>query len=183
MPFQYQVEGLKEMIEAMDPAILSGPLKNFFQRVNAEIQKEARYYAPSDMGQLRNSIFGEVDSAKPPRWGHVGVLQAAPGTPLCFKARAMEYGTGRVGDKEVSHAPFHAPPGGKLNVWAKRHGFESGFAVARAIARRGGLIGRRYLRTGFALAKDKIPGHLRTLGIEVAKEWAKKAAGKGFTAD
>jgi len=173
---QYHFEGLKELAEATDPALLVGPLKTFFKSATVVVQGEARHYAPSDTGHLRNMIVTEIDAGRPPIWGKVGVLSAEAGTPLWFKARAMEYGTGSQGDPEVSHKAGHWPPGEALNRWAGRHGFgkDGGWQVAAAIGKRGGLKGRKYLRIGFALSLERIRGLLRQVPVDVVKEWARR---------
>ena len=177
MPEQIHFEGLKELIEATDPAILRKPLRDYWKRAAALVQGEARQYAPVDTGHLKNAIASEVDSSPTPRWARVGFLNASPGSPLWFKARAMEYGTGRVGDPEVSHKSSHWPPGAALDRWAGRHGFASGGAVAAIIGRRGGLVGRRFLRIGLHLHLGEIKSRLlRQLGEEIAREWARQAA-------
>jgi hypothetical protein len=174
---QYHFEGLKELIKATEPVLLVEPLRKFFKSATVVVQGEARHYAPSDTGHLRNMIVTEIDAGRPPIWGKVGVLKAEEGTPLWFKARAMEYGTGSQGDPEVSHKSGHWPPGEALAVWGKRHGGISGYAVAAAIGRRGGLKGRKYLRIGFALSLDRIKGLLRQVPVDVVREWAKRVKG------
>lgn len=55
----------------------------------------------------------------------------------------QEFGTGIY----VGRAT-HWPPGPALHDWALRHGFSSGYEVARIIGMRGGLRGKKYLERG-----------------------------------
>lgn len=104
----------------------------------------ARENAPKDTGVLASNITFQVDQAFIPMGVKVGVLHN-PG--LLTKARAMEFGTGLLNDQGATHR--HFPPGRALDDWAHRHGILSGFIVAKAIAKRGGLKPRRYMRRAF----------------------------------
>lgn len=168
---QIEIRGLREILAKLDKDLYAEPLRNFFNRATIAVQSRARPLTPVDTGLLRNRLMTEVDSSAPPEWGQVGFLGASEGTGLWFQARAMEYGTGRMGDPEVSHSPGHFPPGGALDTWARRHGFESGWAVAKIIARRGGLRPRRMLRTGLREAMGEVQSALDRLSAEIAGRW------------
>jgi hypothetical protein len=168
---QVKIVGLDRLLRKLSPELLVRPMHDFFARSDLAVQAEARRKVPVDEGHLRNMIQTEEDSAQPPRWGKTGFLNAAPGTPLWFKARAMEFGTGRVGDMDVSHQPGHSPPGDALDGWARRHGFDSGWQVAAIIRRRGGLLPRRFLRDGLEAALPKIKGYVERLGQDIAAAW------------
>jgi hypothetical protein len=87
----------------------------------------------------------------------------------------MEYGTGKAGDPAVSHKGSHFPPSAALNLWARNHGIPSGYLVARAIARRGGLRARRWLRDVPTQAKTRIvSGALSQLAKEINQIWGNK---------
>ena len=155
----YEIKGLREVLRKCDPQILAQPLKNFFQRAAITIQNRARQNAPVDTGRLRSSIATQVDAARPPSW-------AKAGTNVEY-ARPMEFGTGSWSeDPESSHTP-HWPPGAALDTWARRHGFGSGFQVAAAIGKRGGLKPRRYLRNAMRDSLHDIQGFLERLGKEI----------------
>ena len=174
---QYRIEGLDELLKKASPTILREPLKRFFERSAITVQGKARAGAPVDTGHLRNSIQYEVDkgsSSGLPQYAKVGFLNAAEGSPLYFKARAMEFGTGSQGDPSVSHRSTHSPPGPALQVWAERHGFKSGYQVARIIAKRGGLKPRPFLRPALQNSLGEIRGFVRTLGDEIRAAWDKK---------
>lgn len=162
---------LDEHLKRLGPALVSQPLRKFFSRATIEIQGHARQGAPVDNGLLRARIVTEVDRAEPPTFGKVGFLNAREGSAHYMQARAMEFGTGRMGDSEVSHKATHMPPGDALDVWAKRHGFESGWQVARIIARRGGLRPRRFLRNAIEQSRAAIQGFVTRLGDEILAEW------------
>lgn len=164
---------LDEMLKRLSPELFSGPLRNLFHRATIEIQGRARAGAPVDRGPLRQRVLTEVDNAEPPTFGQVGFLGATEGSGLYMQARAMEFGTGRAGDPEVAHKATHVPPGDALDVWARRHGFVSGWQVAKIIARRGGLKPRRFLRNAVEQSRAAIEGFVHQLGDEIVEQWRK----------
>lgn len=171
----YELKGLDAFLRTCTPAIVRGPLKKFFSRSAATVQGKAREDAPVDMGHLRNSVLYEVDDAHElPQFAKVGFLNAAEGSPLWFKARAMEFGTGRQGDPAVSHKTSHWPPGDSLSVWASRHGATSGWQVAAAIGKRGGLKARPFLRPALKNSLNAIQGFLTQLGADIQAAWEGK---------
>lgn len=170
MPLTVDIHNLDRVLDKLDSKTLNKPLESFFKRAAIATQSEARERAPVDTGHLRNMIGYKLDDGLPPLWAKVGV-DAPDGSPLWSKARAMEYGTGRLGDPEVSHKPGHFPPGPALDTWARRHGFGSGWQVAKIIARRGGLRPRRYLREGLRAARGAISRALDKLGADIKQAW------------
>lgn len=167
-----RIEGLEALLRRADARRLLGkPLADFWQRCAIAVQGEARKAAPVDTGQLRNSLEYEVDNAGPPLWAKVGLLGAAAGSPLWYKGRAMEYGTGSQGDPAVSHKTGHWPPAGALDVWGRRHGGLSGGQVARAIGRAGGVKPHPYLRPGLAASINSIRGFVSRLGDDIQARW------------
>jgi len=102
--------------------------------------REARRRAPSDLGTLPSSIYLKMTK------GGIGYTVKIGSDEE--HAHYMEYGTGRMGDPEVTHKSEHWPPWRALEPWARRHGFPpgGGYLVARAIGLRGGLRPRRFLR-------------------------------------
>lgn len=174
-PFQVDMEGLSEALEKMDPAVYSEPLRDMFKKAAIVLQSASRSNAMQrwhDTGQTANEIVYEVDDSDPPKFAKVGLLHASPGSPLWFKARAGEYGTGRMGDPIVSHAGGHWPPGDELSVWASRHGFASGGQVARIIGMRGGIEPRRYLRDAFTESVTQIRGLIGELAAAIGARWS-----------
>jgi hypothetical protein len=171
MAKQIIVHGLQKVLDKLGPELVNKPLEDFFSRIGVTVQGRAREGAPVDTGHLRNSIQYEVDKSTPPLWAHVGLTSANPGSPLWLKGRAMEYGTGRQGDGDASHAGGHWPPGAALDVWARRHGGMSGWQVAAAIGKRGGLKPRRYLRDAMEQSMGDIKGFLNRLGNDILSRW------------
>lgn len=171
MPVSVSIKGLPELLRKLDSSLFAVPLHNFFERATLAVQGRARRIAPVSEGRLRNSIFNEVDTRPVPEFGKVGFLSASEASDLWFAARAMEYGTGSQGDKDVSHTARHFPPGGALDTWAKRHGFPNGWVVAKAIGRRGGLKPRRMLRDGLREAMGEIQSAVDRLGGEILARW------------
>ncbi len=170
----YKLDGLDRIVNKCAPALIVKPLRKFFERSAITVQGKAREGAPVDTGHLRNMVVYEVDGTAVPRFAKVGFLNASQGSPLWFKARAMEFGTGSQGDSAVSHKASHRPRGAALDVWASRHGWASGFAVAKAIARRGGLKPRPFLRPALKESLGAIRGFLNQLGDEIRLAWEKK---------
>lgn len=164
-----QITGLKEVMGKLDKGLLAVPWKNFLTRSVVKVQGAARINTPVDNSFLRNKLMYGVT----PQEGKVGFLEAREGTDLFYQARAMEYGTGTRGDPQVSHKAGHFPPPASLDRWAARHGFASGFIVARAIARKGGLKARRMLRDGLHDSMSAIQGFAKTMEREIKAEWDK----------
>ena len=167
----YEVKGLDALIKKVSPEILKQPMRDFFNKATIVIQNRARTNAPVDTGTLRNSIQQQVDPSDVPMWGKAGLLGASEGSHLWVYGRAMEYGTGRVGDPAVSHLGEHFPPGAALETWAGRHGFASGWQVAAAIAKRGGLLPRKFLRNALADSVSDIKRFISELGVDIKGRW------------
>lgn len=163
MAIKYRIEGLKEIIRRTDPRLLLGPLRDFFKRAAIVVQSSAREKAPVDTGRLRSSIAYQIDSSEPPLWTKIGTnVKYAP---------YMEYGTGPFAEGPGAKGGRHWPPGPPLSVWAARHGFSSGYQVARIIGQRGGLRPRRYLRAALKESLAQISGLVRQLGADIRDKW------------
>lgn len=100
---------------------------------------QAKILAPVDTGRLRASITGAA------QWRGVVELVGVVGSNVQY-APYVEYGTGTLAEGEGGKGGAHFPPPAALDRWARRHHMPSGFVVARAIARRGGLRPRPFLR-------------------------------------
>jgi len=156
-----QVEGLERVLRKVDPKLLAGPLRRFFDRAGITVRNAAAKRAPVDTGRLRASLAYEVDPAPLPLWAKVGTnVEYAP---------YMEFGTGVFAEGEGGGR--HWPPGEALSAWAGKHGFASGFAAAAAIGKRGGLEPRRYLRGGLEESLAAISGLLDRLLAEIKAAW------------
>jgi len=173
MSVKIEIHGLAQMLKKMDVKLVGEPLRTFFKRAAIVVQGEARTRTPVDTGHLRNSIVYEVDQGAMPLYAHIGPLHGKEGSPLWYKARAMEYGTGRMGQKGVSHEATHWPPAQALDVWAARHGFKSGAQVARIIGKRGGLKPRKYLQGGLKASIGAIKGLIDRLANDIQRAWGK----------
>lgn len=140
------VKGAKELqkkLEQVAKDISGAPLINATRDATLLVQRGAKQLAPVDTGRLRASIIPEIVK-------QVKSIQGIVGSNLSY-APYMEFGTGTV----VGRAP-HRPPSDALNVWARRHGIPSGYLVARAIGRRGGLEGYKYLTGSLRMNTPKI---------------------------
>ncbi len=163
---EYKIEGLEEAIrELRDPEVIGGPLRNFFARAAITVQNAARGGAPVDTGRLRAGIGFEIDQSEIPEWATVGTN--------VFYAAAQEFGTGTQTDGTMGGGGPHWPPAAMLDTWAARHGFESGFQVARIIGRRGGLLPKRFLRDGMRNSLTAIEGFVKRLGEEIEARWGR----------
>ena len=161
-----KIEGLDRLIKKTSPDLLRAPLKRFFERAAISVENRAKRNAPVDTGRLRSSLTHELDSADVPRFARVGTnVKYAP---------FMEFGTGLFSDAEGASHTRHWPPPDALGGWAKRHGFASGYAVAAAIGKRGGLKPRRYLRNALKDSLGDIRGFMDRLGREISEAWDKK---------
>ncbi len=170
-----ELKGADRIMGKLAPGLWAPAMRRFFQRATTHVQGEARLRAPVDRGQLRNSIVTEVDSDNPPRWGKVGVLKAPFGTPLGYAAHAMEFGTGYRAEGPGAKHQRHWPPAAALDLWARRHGFESGAVVAQIIGKYGGgLRPRRFLREGFQASMEAIRGYLNAVGDDIQRTWGQR---------
>lgn len=148
-----------------DPGLLQGPVRRFLESAALVVQGHAREASPVDTGRLRQSITYHLDASPMPLYAKVGSnVQYAP---------FMEYGTGALSDKPAAVSGWQFPDGPELDVWARRHGFDSGKTVASIIRWKGGLTPRRYLRQGMAAAKREVKQLLRGLAIEIERMWSK----------
>lgn len=104
--------------------------------------------APIDTGRLRQSIHPIVHRQP-------GLVIGIIGTSLHY-APYQEYGTGLLAEGVGGKGKRHHPPPAAMELWAKRHGFESGKAAAWAIYKRGGVKPKRFFREGLKAAEDDI---------------------------
>lgn len=92
---------------------------------------------------------------------------------LVVSNSSLEFGTGRLSDSPLGGKSGHHPPGPALDRWASRHLGRgvSGYVVARAIARRGGLIPKRMFRDTFEAHENRIEQTLDHIAAAVEREW------------
>jgi hypothetical protein len=177
MPTGFDITGFKELEKlCSDPDFMGQPARNFLYRSVMTIQNNARSRSPVDRGQLRQAIGHQIDSAAMPEWGEAGIISAPDRSPLWEKAMIMEYGAGKLADSEspFGGGAYKPEVTAGLNLWAKRHGWASGAAVAAAIAKNGGINPRRYLRDGFRASVSDIDDYLKRMGNELVAEWQRR---------
>lgn len=125
----------KPMVDAMRQATL---IVTRSAKQNLSRPTEGVKFPTVNSGQLRNSITPEV------RLFRGNVLRGVVGSNL-LHAPYMEFGTGIPAGR-----PRHVPPLRVLEVWVnqKNRGGKklNAYVVQRAIAKRGGLIPRKYLQ-------------------------------------
>jgi hypothetical protein len=108
------IDAVREYM-AKRPAKVTSELHRALTRSGLIIQRISRQEAPTDVGRLRNSISI--------RNGWNSSVAVGPTTNY---AVAVHEGT-----------KPHMPPVKALELWARRHGFDSAWPVALAIKRRG----------------------------------------------
>lgn len=150
MPIELKAVGELEAKAKLDQVIRDVRGAEFLRSMRGAVlvlERDAKLFAPVDTGRLKASITSEVRQSG---IGNSMTVQGVVGTVVKY-APYMEFGTGTIVGR-----PPHRPPPAALDVWAKRHGIASGFLVARAIARRGGLEPRRYLARSLEKNEQKI---------------------------
>ncbi len=162
MPLSYKLEGMERISKKLDWAYYAEDVRKFFADAGMTVERGAKQRAPVDTGRLRASITSQADPSAHPLWAKIG-------TDI-FHAPYLEWGTGLLSDGPGPHRRYF-PPGGALNLWASRHGFASGYLVARAIFMAGGTKPRRFLRGALEDSIDKIGGLLADLGNRIRGRW------------
>lgn len=155
MDIRLELEGLREEQKRAEKTVrdLHGtPMFNAIRESTLMVQRTARQLAPVDTGRLRASILPEITQGVRETVGIVGSnVSYAP---------YMELGTGIFVGR-----PAYFPPPSALDVWARRHGLASGYVVALAIYRAGGIRGRKFLLRAFQLNLNRIVARLeRAIG-------------------
>lgn len=156
MPVDMEVKGLlqaKRNLEKVAEGLRGKDLTQAFRESAVLVLNDAKRKAPVDTGRLRNSLAAEVRVRG-------RVITGVVGTNVKY-APYMEMGTGKYAGRKR-----HFPPPKALDVWARRHGFSSGYVVARAIFMQGGLKPRRFLQEAFDENKYRIQ---QKIGAEVKK--------------
>lgn len=121
MTVTVRVQGVTELQHSLAgaPATLEAEAQRTMQAALLLLESDMRRHAPRDTGQLAGSIHHTITGTGASLTGHVG--------PSARHGLWVE--TGRK--------PGKYPPIAALAGWARRHGIENPFLVARAIARRG----------------------------------------------
>lgn len=146
-----EVRGLREAEAKMEQVandLVGKPMVNAFKQATMIVERDAKIFAPVDTGRLRASISSDIRVVQSGPFGKE--VQGVVGSNVSYSP-FMELGTGIFVGR-----PRYFPPPEALEVWARRHGIASGFIVARAIFRRGGLRGRKFLERGFNRNRARI---------------------------
>lgn len=150
MPIELKAVGELEAKAKLDQVIRDVRGAEFLRAMRGAIlvlERDAKLFAPVDTGRLKASITSEVRSSG---LGSSYSVAGVVGTNVSY-APYMEFGTGTIVGR-----PPHRPPSSALDVWARRHGIASGFLVARAIARKGGLEPRRFFQRSMEKNQQKV---------------------------
>lgn len=172
-----QIVGLDDNLDKMTvDNLLTGPMREFFWDAGQDAVKVAKGNAPVWTGELRESYGLGLDKKNaPPKFVIIGPRRAEPTGHLFWKASVAEYGSGVFATLGHRRHGRHTPPDSEmLESWALSHGFESGYAVARAIGRRGGIRPKRPLhRAVLALKSGQLKIRAAQLERAIAAEWEK----------
>lgn len=158
---EFEIQGLDKILARLDNVKLARRVKVRLNQALIIAERDAKIKSPADTGRLRSSIGHEVRDIGQDIHGVIGTAVKYGGH--------MEFGTGRFYEGPGQSKGSHWPPAGALDVWAQRHGFSSGYVVARIIGMRGGLRPRRFLRRAIEENRDRIIAKIQLLADDVAK--------------
>jgi phage gpG-like protein len=155
-----RVVGLQDVINAIDPAVVAIPARNFLSSSAKAVEALAVEKAPNDRGGLRRSIAHTVDESYFPK-------HATVGTNLVY-GRAIEYGL----------LPGKMPPVTPLEDWARRKGLGPGlgFVIARNIMKHG-TKPQPFLEPALNEAGPAIKRYVTVFGKAIEAEAAKRGRG------
>lgn len=157
-----RVIGLPELLRRLDaPKLVGPPARRFLTKWGTFVEREGKRNAPVWRGLLRRSLTHEVDGGAFP-------TRARAGTNIEY-GPAMEYGTGLLSEAPDRTGGRHHPSAAQLAPWAKSKGADP-YVVANAIARRGGLRPRRYLRTAAEASGPRIAAWLTDMAGDIEQE-------------
>lgn len=171
-----KIVGIDDNLDRMTvDRLLTGPMREFFWDAGQDAVRTAKSNAPAWTGELRESYGLGLDKKNsPPEFVIIGPRRAEPTGHLFWKASVAEYGSGVFATLGHRRHDRHSPPPDALEGWALSHGFDSGAAVARAIARRGGIRPKRPLhRAVLALKAGQLKARAAQLEKAIAAEWDK----------
>lgn len=140
-----EIKGMKETQKKMEQVVrdMHGePFLDGMRKATLLVQRDAKILSPVDSGRLRSSIVPEVRTEGKQVMGVVG--------SNVVYAPYMEVGTGIFAGNSR-----YFPPPAALELWASRHG-TTGYAVALAIFKAGGLKPREFLRKALLQNHDRI---------------------------
>lgn len=167
LTFDCKLKGLQPLLKKLkDPGVMASAQQHMLRACQI-VRDDAAVRAPADTGHLRSSITFELGK-------DMRSLTGVVGSPLTY-APYMEFGTGRLTDYPGGGKKSHYPPAAALDLWASRHGMgnKAGFIVARAIARRGGLAPRKFMRNAFEAKSSAVQYEMQKVLNDVVAELAK----------
>lgn len=146
-----RIEGLEQLRGKLTSSRADGPVNRFLDRGAIFVQGAARRHAGKsvDTGRLRNSIGVETSGHRERRVG-----------PSADYGLYVETGT----------RP-HFPPPAALEGWARRHGFSSGYEVAKKIAATG-TQAQPYMRPAAEEGEGFVKAQVPVLAAEVESAYA-----------
>ena len=136
-----------------DPDLVAGPVADFLAKMAFTIESSAKELAPVDTGRLRSSIVSLLSPAQ-------AVVRAS-----AEYAAYVEFGT----------RP-HFPPIAPLALWGKRHGGIPGWALARAIGRRG-TRPQPFMEPAARTGVAQLDALLQEMSEAIQQKWENDAKG------
>lgn len=160
--FSIELEGWRQFIATLTNVPVESRTAKFMAGVATTLKNDARMNAPVKSGLLRVSIQDSHGADASGGFAEVGIANGL------FYAPYMEYGTGLVHDHpnwpRERHMPFvkRDPENGPVPAlvayadWKWGSGYAGGLGLARAIAKRGGIKPKRFLRNALANRREMI---------------------------
>ena len=133
--------------------LIGEPLRRALQKSAIVVTSEAKRGTPVDTGRLRASVSNVVDASPIPRFATVG-------TNVAY-ARYVHDG----------RMPGRMPPPNALATWARRHGGQNPFVLARTSARRG-IKAKPFLREAMTSNVGRIRGFFQAAARDIEQAWA-----------
>lgn len=157
------VTGVDPIIRKITPPTMFAPiLGRTVERIGLATEAEVKLGSPVDTSRLRSDV-------KHRSFVTLNGFVSQVSTNVRH-AKPMEYGTGLLSEAPGASRQRHRPSPRALADWSRRHGLNP-FAVAAAIAKRGGLRPRRMFRGAAERIAPKIPAFIAEMAREIEREW------------
>lgn len=147
-------KGLKAIVADLHTIEEFKTLRPLLQDAGNIAKDTASANSKHDTGKLAGSFVVDIEP-----------FSARMHTPLKY---AIPGEKGRKPDSKM-------PPTVELEQWARRHGIENTFLLARSIAKRG-IKGRFFRRKASAAVRKEMPRLLDRMAHDIEKLWGKSSA-------
>lgn len=146
------VKGLKDLAKKIDTVEEMKPLRTLLEDASRVGEETSRQYAPSYTGKMAAGFVSEIQPF------------SATVHTISEKYPVVMEGGRKPGSK--------MPPPSVLDQWARAHGIENTFVLARAIARRG-IKGRFFRRKGRAAVRRELPRLIEVMSHALDVIWGR----------